>query len=201
MHTWRALLVIAGLWRTNAEPVTLPIVVFNRASVPPGILAQAQTYYSAVLESAGIDIEWAHAAVENREVRVNASALLIYLLSGQEAKRIQNRTNGCLGLALVGSAAGQPVYSALISYDQIKQTAEGRPSRLPLILGHVMAHETGHLLLGNAHAVSGIMKPSWTAGELLEINQGRAAFTRGESGRMRTELLARHKPVRVPQPK
>ena len=46
------------------------------------------------------------------------------------------------------------------------------------ILGSVIAHEMGHLLLGsNAHAISGIMRPHWESGELHRIARPRTDAT------------------------
>ena len=45
------------------------------------------------------------------------------------------------------------------------------------MLGSVMAHEIGHLLLGShAHAISGIMRGHWESGELHQIAMGTLRF-------------------------
>jgi hypothetical protein len=57
------------------------------------------------------------------------------------------------------------------------------------ILGSVIAHEMGHLLLGsNAHAISGIMRPHWESGELHRIAMGTLLFLPEESKRMRARI-------------
>jgi hypothetical protein len=49
---------------------------------------------------------------------------------------------------------------------------------LPIILGSVIAHEIGHLLLGpNAHMESGIMQAQWTREQLNQAFRGRLMFT------------------------
>jgi hypothetical protein len=58
------------------------------------------------------------------------------------------------------------------------------------ILGSVIAHEMGHLLLGsNAHAISGIMRAQWGIDELLRIIMGALVFLPEQSKRMRARIL------------
>ncbi len=50
------------------------------------------------------------------------------------------------------------------------------------LLGHVLAHEIGHLLLrSNSHSVSGIMSARWTGEELRRLSEGAMFFTPLES--------------------
>jgi hypothetical protein len=61
-----------------------------------------------------------------------------------------------------------------------------------VILGHVLAHETGHLLLGaDSHSVSGIMHVPWRVKDLEIMAEGRMLFTPGEARRMRMNVQAR----------
>jgi hypothetical protein len=57
------------------------------------------------------------------------------------------------------------------------------------ILGSVIAHEIGHLLLGsNAHAISGIMRAHWESSELHRIAMGTLMFLPEESKRMHERI-------------
>lgn len=62
-------------------------------------------------------------------------------------------------------------------YDSIKKLDEEWHSRVPTLLGHVIAHEIGHLLLGtNAHSRMGIMRSQWHDEEVRSIAMGRLLF-------------------------
>ncbi|PYY15245.1 MAG: hypothetical protein DMG60_18205 [Acidobacteria bacterium] len=59
------------------------------------------------------------------------------------------------------------------------------------VLGHVIAHEIGHLLLGlNSHSTSGIMRGLWEEEELKAVERGRLLFTSQQSRLMRQKLIA-----------
>ena len=48
---------------------------------------------------------------------------------------------------------------------------------LPMILGCVMAHELGHLLLGsNSHSDKGIMLPRWEVNQVRQLMMGTLLF-------------------------
>jgi len=57
------------------------------------------------------------------------------------------------------------------------------------ILGHIAAHETGHLLLGtNSHAPRGIMRAMWLREELASASKGALFFSGSESRQMKEKL-------------
>jgi hypothetical protein len=59
------------------------------------------------------------------------------------------------------------------------------------LLGYVIAHEMGHLLLGrDSHAAAGVMRARWEGAELRQAAHGQLSFTRVESERMRTRYLS-----------
>ena len=61
-------------------------------------------------------------------------------------------------------------------------------SRLPIILGCVMAHELGHLLLGsNSHSDRGIMLSRWEVNQVRHLMMGALLFTPEQSKLMRLE--------------
>ena len=58
------------------------------------------------------------------------------------------------------------------------------------ILGSVMAHEIGHLLLGaHSHAISGIMRAQWESRELNQIAMGTLLFLPWQDHPMRAKVV------------
>jgi hypothetical protein len=58
-----------------------------------------------------------------------------------------------------------------------------------IILGHAMAHELGHLLLGtNSHSRDGLMRAHWEPGDLAQAAKGNLLFSSEQSTRMRSRF-------------
>jgi len=64
------------------------------------------------------------------------------------------------------------------------------------MLGHAIAHEIGHLLLGdNSHFPGGIMAAPWTKQDLWHMSKGDLLFTHQEVTRIQTEVRRRSRSV------
>ena len=62
-----------------------------------------------------------------------------------------------------------------------------------MILGDVIAHELGHLLLGtNSHSPVGIMCANWDQDYLRLALRGRQLFSPEQSALMRAAVVRRH---------
>jgi hypothetical protein len=70
--------------------------------------------------------------------------------------------------------------------------ADGRKVRRGVLLGAMMAHEIGHLLMGvNSHSREGIMSIPWDARKLQQINLGDLGFTPEQAATLKAEALHR----------
>jgi hypothetical protein len=57
------------------------------------------------------------------------------------------------------------------------------------LLGHAMAHELGHLLLGsNSHSLTGLMCANWLTKDLIHMEQGGLLFSEEQSLKMKAKL-------------
>ena len=63
---------------------------------------------------------------------------------------------------------------------------------MPIILGCVIAHEIGHLLLGsNSHSVSGIMQGRWERRQVRQAVTGTLLFTPEQAKLIQAEAQTR----------
>ena len=99
----------------------------------PFVLLQAQATASRIFAAIGVAIDW------RRTVRACGNrpedTILIRLSTGVNPERHP----GALGYAELGGAGRVEVF-----YDRVVGTAV--PKRVPVLLGHVLAHEAAHVL-------------------------------------------------------
>lgn len=74
-------------------------------------------------------------------------------------------------------------------YEPMEHLHESDGTDIATLLGHVAAHEIGHLLLGaNSHSSAGIMHARWTVEELASARVGSLVFLERETRRMKAKL-------------
>jgi hypothetical protein len=81
---------------------------------------------------------------------------------------------------------------ATIFYPRVKEYAQEGIASHSQILGHAIAHEIGHFLLGPVpHARFGIMRSEWTAEDLRSITMGAFLFNPRQSALIRRAAMRR----------
>ena len=86
-----------------------------------------------------------------------------------------------------------PVFAS-VYYEFAMRRAKSDHAELeiPIILGCVIAHELGHLLLGtNGHSRTGIMQPRWEPNQVRQLMIGTLLFTTEQSKLMRAQARTR----------
>ena len=82
--------------------------------------------------------------------------------------------------------------TANIYVDRLSAVADGRKYRGGVVLGAMIAHEMGHLLLGvGSHSKMGLLTLPWGPKVLAAADQGRLGFTKKESRRLARAIEAR----------
>lgn len=96
--------------------------------------------------------------------------------------------------AASGYTTGNMVTVSLEKAGAASADSDGRAS-VPDILGCIIAHELGHILLGpNSHSVSELMRPYWDITELQEAAQHFLLFDAKQAAQLRAEIMARAGP-------
>jgi len=126
----------------------LTVAVAHYAAVDPKTMKEAEGIASEVYRRAGIEIQWVEPSPYE-----GAAKLYVNVLSQDMAEPFY-LSDETVGFAIPGSRA------ANVIYERIRQIARRRHVASGLLLGYVIAHELGHLLLPpHSHSSSGLMRP------------------------------------------
>jgi hypothetical protein len=126
----------------------LTVAVAHYADVDPKTMKEAERVASEVYRRAGIEIQWVEPSTYE-----GATRLYVNVLS-QEMAAPYYASDETVGFAIPGSRA------ANVIYERVRQAARRRHVASGLLLGYVIAHELGHLLLpAHSHSSSGLMRP------------------------------------------
>jgi hypothetical protein len=179
-------------WELQAVASGITVAVYDDVNLPPRVLAGAEDEAARVYQKEGVPISWIGCKSSNvdaeADLRCQAPASPTRLnlrIIGHASKA----NAGVVGVAFL-SAEGTGAYSD-VSYDSVEKLDQEWHIGVARILGHVMAHELGHLLLGsNSHSQQGLMCPSWHRNELHRATTGSLLFSE-EQARFIRERLAR----------
>jgi hypothetical protein len=167
-HPVGTVVVVAALFSWSvprAEGETRPIVlhVVNYAGVAAGTLASAQKRAAAIYAAAGFRTVWVAGDTDTASQDASALHLRVLLLSLEMSEKKIKAAR--LGDSVVG-LAHRATRRAHIFYPRIADLAIMKGCVLSDLLGHVLAHEVGHLMLGGRHSDRGIMQAD------LELRRG-----------------------------
>jgi hypothetical protein len=183
--------VVSAAPNTHSAPVLLTVSIFNDAGVPASVLRQAEVRARTVLMDAGVSLTWLDCGVPGqRRTELGCQAIAfpthfsVRLVAGRKA--VSDDTFGQSYLNERGEGNYANVYvTPLSSARALSVIKEGD------LLGYVVAHELGHLLLGKeSHSAGGLMRARWEVAELQEGARGKLLFSRGEAEEIRGRYLA-----------
>jgi hypothetical protein len=175
----------------------IQVQLWNRANVSPLVLTTAETKVIRVLERAGVRIDWVHChdfggqgATGECAGPVRPDQLVVELFS-----MCMGPSSSCdsspLGLAVAHDPERLP-YNALVFCREIESLADRYAIRRASVLGNVIAHVIGHLLIGfDSHGVDGVMKGNWGGKDVVLAAQGGMRLDKQEAARLRQAVIAR----------
>jgi hypothetical protein len=192
-----ALLGIPTIAGAAAEPMPGPAVVvrFYRAAIPEEEFSAARNLAAGILDTAGIAVSWSPCWSETGHVapichRPPAGGeVILHVVPATDANALDHRQS--LGFSLIdrGTSAGTV---ANVYADRIAVLAEESDTDRVCLLGRVIAHEIGHLLMGtNHHSTRGLMRAVWSKRELQRNAPLDWQFSADEARAMRSLVEAR----------
>jgi hypothetical protein len=187
LSTW-----VAVAADTHENPLTidrtLTILVYDYAGVQADTLQESEQETSRIFRYSGVDIAWLPCRIQGSPIPLEcpqASPMTPVLRLVPRLQPVRNKVPA----EAIGYSNGD---FATISVEFAKRLWESGVARFPEILGHVMAHEIGHLLLpGEGHSTDGIMRAQWSLNEWRLLGRGKLNFAPEQSRFLRAELLRR----------
>lgn len=197
VNAMRFLLIGMFGWVVAAGAAELEVRVRlqDYANVPTVWLTKAKAVATAILEDGGVGVSWFDCSLHSssRDPLCSTSPtpidLQLRILPKQMAGRLR-KSRHSMGSALV---SGRFPSIASAFYHRAEELDGGKPGALAEILGGILAHEIGHLLLAEkSHSTTGLLRAQWIDQDLRMIACGTLHFTPDQAARMRSLVTERH---------
>jgi len=178
--------------RALGQPRVIVIVdIDDYASVPRTQMDRATAEFEAIFQAAGFE-STVRARRRSRSDKphalatVDEGAVLVHIYPELMGDHISDNP-GVLGMMPGATAGGRLVY---VFAARVEATAKRNQGDFGTLLGAVLAHEVGHVLLpGRGHAFSGVMRPLCDSRQIRNVALGVLTFTPQEATFIRNRLL------------
>lgn len=175
----------AALASETDNGTAITALVFNYREVPVKTLIKAEREAGRILDQAGVHVTWRDCPTGNEPCRKGPGrvfflAMMVGPVQGKFADTVS-------GHALL------PDHLAVVYYDYLPRIPGGQSnlSDAAVILGCVIAHELGHLLLGtHRHSITGIMQARWGVEQTQLALMSRLSFLPEEARLMHADTVA-----------
>lgn len=196
----------------SPEELALTIRLYDYAEPGEAILSRAREEAEQALARIGIAARWLDCPLTMEELETNKACaaeagptdLVLQILPSGSRPAVSSQVD-TFGYALIGDSEMPRTASVLfanverLAWQRLEDSSFDSVHRsiphhryVGVLLGHVITHEVGHLLLAtNKHSRNGLMQAHWNANAIRDAMIGRLAFAPREENRMRKLLSAR----------
>ena len=176
------------------------IRIYNYAGVHSSILGAAQRQATAILNEAGSGAGWIECPVSPEQPRGMpgcakplAGVDVVLNLLPEAMSRRAGQPAGTFGFSVPTSPQGLGTVSVFVNKtDDLAfygPFSVGYEVARAVVLGHVIAHEIGHLLLGpGSHSTAGLMSSRWSEKEIKQLATRHLCFSTKEASIIRKRL-------------
>ena len=153
-------------------------------------IAKAQAETDLVFGSAGVTIVWRVCDTFPTVAELERDPwFVIRLRTGKPPLTVGPASLDVMGKAFVEEHGGG--YMADAYFQAVQATSAQHHGDSGVLLGFVMAHELGHLLLGAGHTPDGVMQAAWSQKQMDALRQRWLRFTEEGAARIRRSLETR----------
>jgi hypothetical protein len=165
-----------------SKAVRLGVRLNNRAGVDAAILNEAAQLVTRIYARAGVEITWI-----DESAPADFPPLQLTVVVTEDAPTALTRKGDVFGVAAVPHArCGRVAY---VLWNRVSMFAATERRDAVEILGPIMAHEIGHLLLSrHSHTAVGIMRAHWTPSTFSEARTGHVGFDHGQTQQLHQQI-------------
>jgi hypothetical protein len=183
--------VLLGTTPVNARQYPhFTVFVYDDAQISSDVLAPAEQRATLIFVRAGLDLNWVNCPGVNTDHTLSSCDWTggpDHLVQHIITHVASSTSDTAFGVAFIGPD-GTGKYCDVF-WKRVEELHTSDDVDLAALLGSVMAHEIGHLLLGShAHAISGIMRGHWESSQLHQIAMGTLLFLPWQEQRMRLRV-------------
>ena len=181
---------------TVADEPTAMILVYDYARVSPAILAAAEREAGRILDAAGVRITWVECPLWATTARAAGPCWRRLKSTGLMLRVLPPPAQHSLKADVFGFAISSNIASVYYDYAVRLAVEEANVEfDARIILGCVIAHELGHLLIGpNSHSSAGIMRSPWGQKQVQQALAGALLFTPEQARVMQAQVRVRTRP-------
>jgi hypothetical protein len=186
---------------TSILALSLVVHVYDNTGLSPGHRVAALSVAHSILAEAGIDVTWRDGGGCDEPAESDSHSKKRPAIPEVIIRIVTSSTQqmaGSLGFSLVDVEQRSGTLATVFP-DRVEELARLAGADAGRLLGRAMAHEIAHLLLGTTrHADVGLMRGTWTTGELRREQPRDWILMSDDIARMRRGLVARGRRLEAP---
>ena len=181
-----------GFAGENDDSPAITVLVHNYSQASPAILARAEREAGRIMGVAGLRAVWLECPTGPSTADPNAlcqkaaqaTDIRLRVLTAPVQTKYEDTVFGFTVHPVLATVYYEPTVR--------RARSDNAEFEIPIILGCVIAHELGHLLLGsNGHSGAGIMRPRWEPRHVRQLMMGTLLFTTEQSMLMQAQARTR----------
>ncbi len=177
----------------------ISIRLYDFAGMPGEVVARARQEADSIFARSQVQLSWLDCTISAEGApadptcnAVRGPRVLNIRLMPKPMEPGDGLAGGIFGFAMLSNDDSFAA-TANIYVDRLGPIADGRNYRRVVVLGAMIAHEMGHLLLGvGSHSKMGLMTLPWGPKVLTAADQGTLSFTKRENRRLAKAVDARN---------
>lgn len=175
-----------SLWAAERMNVS----VCNQGGFPESLIAQAEAEAAQVFRAMDVEVVWGNCQQEvGTDEAERGARFVLRLRGGTPPKTAGQSSLDAMGRSYVSSPRNG--YLADVYERAVKDFAAEHRADQDELLGAVIAHELGHLLLGPGHSPHGIMRAPWNTADAIAVTERGLRFNGPQQARIKLNLQER----------